>query len=87
MVPPPDVPVVDNRPWQQIVEDAVIRDFRHTAFARKDSMPYLTYSPILSLGKWPEHPFVELVVFAIQGERPSHIIFPQLPQSLFLGQY
>eukprot|EP00752_Nemacystus_decipiens_P009147 g8170.t1 len=38
-----------GRSWQQIVEDTVMQDFRKNAFARKDSMPYLKYSAVLSL--------------------------------------
>ncbi|CAM9976535.1 unnamed protein product, partial [Ectocarpus sp. 12 AP-2014] len=38
-----------GRSWQQIVEDTVMQDFRCNAFARKDSMPYLQYSVVLSL--------------------------------------
>ncbi|CAM9784215.1 unnamed protein product [Scytosiphon promiscuus] len=41
-----------GRSWQQIVEDIVMQDFRRNAFARKDSMPYLKYSVVLSLGNW-----------------------------------
>ncbi|CAN0124627.1 unnamed protein product [Ascophyllum nodosum] len=40
-----------GRPWVKIVEDAVLRDFQRTAIARKDSMPYLRYSPVLSVGE------------------------------------
>ena len=33
------------------MEDAVMQDFQCNAFARKDSMPYLEYSAMLSLGE------------------------------------